>query len=64
MFPDATIAEDLISCLATGPRIPITLNYPSGSPEVEFFKSPPLTRQASRWKQDFEELELLVGLSA
>jgi hypothetical protein len=41
----------------------MTLNYPGGSPEVEFFKAAPLTRQASRWKQDFEELELLVGIS-
>ncbi|EKM74744.1 hypothetical protein AGABI1DRAFT_109872 [Agaricus bisporus var. burnettii JB137-S8] len=30
-----------------------------GSPELEYFRMPPKTRQASRWKEDWEELELL-----
>ncbi|KAF9445879.1 Serine/threonine-protein kinase [Macrolepiota fuliginosa MF-IS2] len=30
-----------------------------GSPEIEYFRMPPRTRQASRWKEDWEELELL-----
>ncbi|KAJ3566582.1 hypothetical protein NP233_g6910 [Leucocoprinus birnbaumii] len=30
-----------------------------GSPEIEYFRMPPKTRQASRWKEDWEELELL-----
>jgi translation initiation factor 2-alpha kinase 4 len=32
----------------------------TGSPEIEYFRLPPKTRQASRWKEDWEELELLV----
>jgi len=31
-----------------------------GSPEIEYSRMPPRTRQASRWKEDWEELELLV----
>lgn len=34
-----------------------------GSPEIEYFRMPPKTRQASRWKEDWEELELLVSSS-
>lgn len=30
------------------------------SPEKDYFRVPPSTRQASRWKEDWEELELLV----
>ncbi|KXN81004.1 Serine/threonine-protein kinase gcn2 [Leucoagaricus sp. SymC.cos] len=30
-----------------------------GSPEMEYFRMPPKARQASRWKEDWEELELL-----
>lgn len=30
-----------------------------GSPD-EYFRMPPRVRQASRWKEDWEELELLV----
>ncbi|KAJ6576175.1 hypothetical protein DFH09DRAFT_1454036, partial [Mycena vulgaris] len=30
-----------------------------GSPEIEFFRGPQRDRQASRWKEDWEELELL-----
>ncbi|KAI5992946.1 kinase-like domain-containing protein [Pisolithus albus] len=29
------------------------------SPEKDYFRAPPRTRQASRWKEDWEELELL-----
>jgi len=30
------------------------------SPDKDYFRVPPRTRQASRWKEDWEELELLV----
>ena len=30
------------------------------SPDKDYFRVPPSTRQASRWKEDWEELELLV----
>jgi hypothetical protein len=43
--------------------MPTASNYLVGSPEKEIFKFAPLTRQASRWKQDFEELELLVSIA-
>jgi hypothetical protein len=33
------------------------------SPEMDFFRRPERPRQASRWKEDWEELELLVRLS-
>lgn len=32
-----------------------------GSPD-EYFRMPPRVRQASRWKEDWDELELLVSL--
>lgn len=31
-----------------------------GSPEMEYFRVPLRARQTSRWKEDWEELELLV----
>jgi hypothetical protein len=31
------------------------------SPEIEYFRPPQRTRQSSRWKEDWEELELLVS---
>ncbi|KAF8839726.1 Serine/threonine-protein kinase [Paxillus ammoniavirescens] len=43
-----------------GPRTPIGNGNNYGtSPENEYFRAPPRTRQASRWKEDWEELELL-----
>lgn len=42
------------------PRTPIPQAYGS-SPEVDYFRAPIQRRQqASRWKEDWEELELLV----
>ncbi|KAJ7668466.1 kinase-like domain-containing protein [Mycena polygramma] len=38
-------------------KTPLAGKY--GSPEVEFFRAPQRDRQASRWKEDWEELELL-----
>jgi len=38
------------------------LNY-GNSPEKDSFRPPQRTRHASRWKEDWEELELLVGVS-
>lgn len=42
-----------------GPRTPRPSQY-SGSPEKEYFRAPQRARQASRWKEDWEELEMLV----
>jgi hypothetical protein len=44
------------------PRASIANNY-SSSPEIEYFVPPARTRQASRWKEDWDELEMLVRLS-
>ncbi len=33
----------------------------SGSPEFDYFRGA-MFRQASRWKEDWEELELLVSI--
>ncbi|KAH7905298.1 kinase-like domain-containing protein [Hygrophoropsis aurantiaca] len=46
--------------IPVGPRTPMNNghNY-AHSPEKEYFGVPPRTRQASRWKEDWEELELL-----
>lgn len=39
------------------------MNVPYGSPEgPDYFPLTPRTKQASRWKEDWEELELLVGV--
>lgn len=45
------------------PKTPVPNSHGQyfGSPEIEYFRMPPRTRQASRWKEDWEELELLVG---
>lgn len=51
------------SIAISGPKTPRpsnTANSYSSSPEHEYFRVPPRTRQASRWKEDWEELELLV----
>ena len=50
------------SIAVSGPKTPrasIANNY-SSSPEIEYFVPPQRTRQASRWKEDWEELEMLV----
>lgn len=44
-----------------GPKTPM-YHPPNGSPETEYFRAPPpRTRHTSRWKEDWEELELLVS---
>ena len=44
-----------------GPRTPLGNSHIYGtSPENDYFRAPPRTRHASRWKEDWEELELLV----
>ena len=43
------------------PRASAANNY-SSSPEQEYFLAPSRTRHASRWKEDWEELEMLVKL--
>lgn len=51
------------SIAISGPKTPraSTSNHYSSSPEKEYFRPPlPRTRHASRWKEDWEELELLV----
>ncbi|KAJ7749951.1 hypothetical protein B0H16DRAFT_1675473 [Mycena metata] len=39
------------------PKTPIPGKY--GSPELEYFRAPQRDRQTSRWKEDWEELEML-----
>ena len=42
------------------PRTLVSRHY-SSSPEIDYFRAPPPNRrQTSRWKEDWEELELLV----
>ncbi|KAK7057453.1 kinase-like domain-containing protein [Favolaschia claudopus] len=63
----ADLAESPLSkavAVAKSPSVPsYELKTPMpgkfGSPEVEYFRAPPRDRQASRWKEDWEELELL-----
>lgn len=44
-------------------RTPMQPNY-NNSPEMEYFKTALSARQrTSRWKEDWEELELLVSVS-
>jgi eukaryotic translation initiation factor 2-alpha kinase 4 len=44
------------------PKTPVPQSYGS-SPEVDYFRAPIQRRQqTSRWKEDWEELELLVGV--
>jgi eukaryotic translation initiation factor 2-alpha kinase 4 len=43
------------------PKTPWSASF-STSPETDYFRSPPSLRRSSRWKEDWEELELLVGL--
>jgi hypothetical protein len=33
------------------------------SPEADYFRTPQSVRHTSRWKEDWEELELLVSIS-
>ncbi|KAJ7650439.1 kinase-like domain-containing protein [Roridomyces roridus] len=40
-------------------RTPMPGTGPGSSPEIEFFRGPQRDRQSSRWKEDWEELELL-----
>jgi hypothetical protein len=43
-------------------RTPVPHAYAS-SPEIDYFRAPIMRRQqASRWKEDWEELELLVRI--
>lgn len=43
-----------------GPRTPLGNSHIYGtSPEKDYFRATPRTRHASRWKEDWEELELL-----
>ncbi|KAI0077507.1 Serine/threonine-protein kinase [Panus rudis PR-1116 ss-1] len=47
--------------ISIGPKTPMPHQYQfNGSPESDYFKPPPpKVRQSSRWKDDWEELELL-----
>ncbi|KAI0746241.1 Serine/threonine-protein kinase [Daedaleopsis nitida] len=43
-----------------GPKTPVVNGFAVGSPETDYFRMPPPTaRHASRWKEDWEELEIL-----
>ncbi|THH28609.1 hypothetical protein EUX98_g5583 [Antrodiella citrinella] len=42
-----------------GPKTPMPHSQFFGSPESDYFRAPPPLRRQSRWKEDWEELELL-----
>ena len=43
-------------------RTPTVNGFAVGSPETDYFRMPPpAARRSSRWKEDWEELELLVS---
>jgi hypothetical protein len=42
------------------PKTPMPFTH-GGSPEIDFFNVSQRVRHASRWKEDWEELELLVS---
>lgn len=42
-----------------GPKTPVLPAF-VGSPESDYFRAPPPKQSQSRWKSDWEELELLV----
>ena len=50
----------LTPCVHAQPGYGYVHGHFIGSPEIEYSRMPPRTRQASRWKEDWEELELLV----
>ncbi|KAI9060398.1 Serine/threonine-protein kinase [Trametes sanguinea] len=44
----------------TGPKTPMVNSFFAGSPETDYFRMPPpKPRHVSRWKEDWEELEIL-----
>jgi hypothetical protein len=50
----------VLTVLCQDQRTPVPRAYAS-SPEIDYFRAPIMRRQqASRWKEDWEELELLV----
>ncbi|KAK0506828.1 kinase-like domain-containing protein, partial [Armillaria luteobubalina] len=51
-----------LSISMSEPKTPVYAAV-SGSPEFDYFRGP-MFRQASRWKEDWEELELLLGKGA
>ncbi|KAJ7186042.1 hypothetical protein C8R46DRAFT_937688 [Mycena filopes] len=46
-----------VAMVAFEPKTPIPGKF--GSPELEYFRAPQRDRQTSRWKEDWEELEML-----
>lgn len=58
------VLHDVVPVLLTfltGPKIPMVNGFFTGSPETDYFRMPPpKPKHASRWKEDWEELELLV----
>jgi len=53
----------VLNVLDQDPRTPVPQPYGS-SPEVDYFRvSIERRQQVSRWKEDWEELELLVGIT-
>ncbi len=49
----------MLTVIGQDQRTPVPHAYAS-SPEIDYFRAPMLRQQASRWKEDWEELELLV----
>ncbi|KAI8973080.1 Serine/threonine-protein kinase [Trametes punicea] len=44
----------------SGPKTPMVNGFVAGSPETDYFRMPPpKPRHSSRWKEDWEELEIL-----
>ena len=58
---NTTISAWLMTCLLfSGPKTPVVGGFAVGSPEIDYFRMPPPTaRHSSRWKEDWEELEIL-----
>jgi translation initiation factor 2-alpha kinase 4 len=49
----------MVSIKIADPKTPMPRDLGT-SPEVDYFRTPQRVRHASRWKEDWEELELLV----
>ena len=59
---NTTNSAFLMTCLLfSGPKTPVVVGgFAVGSPEIDYFRMPPPTaRHSSRWKEDWEELEIL-----
>jgi eukaryotic translation initiation factor 2-alpha kinase 4 len=60
LLSDMAIHSPARSPLLTAKDVRTPMPY--GSPEMDYFRPPVSARSASRWKEDWEELELLVSI--